>query len=230
MRKLLVFLLVLVVLAVVADRAALYVAERQVAAQLETSGKLSTKPAVSVRGIPFLTQAFAGRYDDVELSASDVSAGSGRLSRLDVALRGVHVPLSSALRGSVQTVPVDAVRATVLVSYADIGKQLRDRGLAVSAAGSSLRVTGSVKVLGRKVSASAVSSVALSGTNVVVTAQRFEVGNGLADRLLTAALAGRFDFVVRIGRLPYGLKLGSVRVAPDGVVATAAGSHTILQR
>jgi hypothetical protein len=226
----LVTLLTLLVLAVAADRIALVVAERQVASQLESSGRLSSKPDVTVRGIPFLTQALSGRYDDVELAASEVTAGGGRISQLDATLRGVHVPLSDALSGSVQAVPVDSVRATVLLSYADLTAQLRDRGLSVSPAGSLLRVTGSETVLGQTVHASAVSSVALRGTSVVVTAQRFEVGNSVANQLLTSALVGRFDFTVRIGTLPYGLELSGVRVDPRGVVATAAGTHTVLRR
>ena len=230
MKGLLTTLLVLVVLAVGADRVALVVAERAVAAQLQTSGELSSKPHVSIGGIPFLTQAFAGRYDDVELSASDVTAGGGRLSRLEASLRGVQVPLSDALSGSVATVPVDHVDATVTVSYAEIGKTLRDRRLAVAPEGDLLRVTGSLQVLGRTVSASALSKVTIKGTTLVVTAQRFEVGSAAADRLLTTALAGRLDFVVRIGTLPYGLKLTGVAVRPEGIVATAAGTHTVLHR
>lgn len=230
MKGFLATLAVLLVLVVAADRIALVVAQKAVAAQLQASGSLSTKPDVSVRGIPFLTQAISGRYDDVELSATSVTAGGGRLSRLDATLRGVHVPLSDALSGSVTDVPVDDVRATVLMSYADLAAQLRDRRLSVAPAGDLLRVTGSLTVLGRTVTASALSSVALVGTSLRVTARRFEVGNGAADRVLSTALAGRLDFVVRIGTLPYGLKLTGVRVQPDGVEATASGSHTVLRR
>jgi hypothetical protein len=229
-KGLLTTVVVLVVLVVAADRISLVVTQRAVAAQLQTSGSLSSRPDVSIHGIPFLTQAFSGRYDDVELSASEVTAGGGRISRLEVSLRGVHVPLSSALSGSVSQVPVDRLRATVLVSYTDLAKQLRDRGLSVSPAGDQLKVTGSVQVLGRTVSASAISSIGISGTSLVVTARRFEVGNAAADRVLTTALAGRFDFVIRIGTLPYGLALSGVRVQPQGVVATAAGTHTVLHR
>jgi hypothetical protein len=225
----LVTLVTLAVCAVAADRISLVLSERAVATQLQTSGGLSTRPDVSIRGMPFLTQAFAGKYDDVEVSADEVTAGGGRLSRLDVTLRGVHVPLSDALSGSVSSVPVDALRATVLLSYADIGLQLRDRRLTVAPAGDQVRVSGSVQVLGRTVTASALSTVTLSGSTVVVTANRFEVGHAVANRAVTAALAGRFDFVIRVGQLPYGLVMSSLRVAPEGVVATADASHTVLR-
>jgi hypothetical protein len=229
-KGLVVSLLIVLGLVVAADRVGLSLTERAVASQMQTSGSLSTRPDVSIRGFPFLTQALSGRYGDIEVSASDVTAGGGRLTRLTASLSGVHVPLSSALSGSVNAVPVEAVKATVLLSYADIDRQLRDRNLSVSAAGSSLRVTGSVTVLGRKLSASAVSSVALAGTSVRVTAQRYEVGSAAASRAVTGVLAGRFDFLVRIGRLPYGLTLQDVRVSPEGIVATASGRDTVLRR
>ena len=230
MKPLLVTVVSLVICAVAADRISLALTQSAVAAQLQTSGGLSTRPHVSIRGVPFLTQAFGGKYDDVAVSATEVTAGGGRLSKLDVSLRGVHVPLSDALSGSVDAVPVDAVRATVLMSYADIDGQLKDRRLTVAPAGDQLRVSGSVQVLGRTVKASAISTVTLSGSSVVVTAKRFEVGNTMADRAVTVALAGRFDFVIRIGALPYGLTLSSLRVRPEGVVATADSGPTVLQR
>ena len=230
MKGVLTSLVVLVVLAVGADRLSLVLTERAVASQLQSSGSLSSRPSVSIHGFPFLTQALSGRYDDVDLSADEVTAGGGRLSRLEASLHGVHVSLSSALSGSVSTVPVDQLRATVLMSYADMTTQLRDRRLAVSRGGDLLRVTGSVTVLGRSVSASALSTVTLSGTSVVVTAQRFEVAGAVADRVLTRALGNRLDFVVRIGALPYGLKLTGVHVAAAGIIATAAADGVVLHR
>jgi hypothetical protein len=229
-KGLLVTVVSLAICAVAADRVSLALTERAVAAQLQTSGGLSARPDVSIRGVPFLTQAFAGTYDDVHVSAAEVTAGGGRLSKLDVTLRGVHVPLSAALSGSVDAVPVDGLRATVLLSYADMAAQLRDRRLTIAPAGDQLRVSGSVQVLGRTVTASTISTVTLSGASVVVTAKRFEVGNAVASRAVTAALAGRFDFVIRVGQLPYGLTMSSLRVRTEGVVATADAAHTVLRR
>jgi hypothetical protein len=224
-------LVVLVVLAVGADRVALLVAESQVASQLQTSGDLSRRPSVSIRGMPFLTQALSGTYDRVEVSATDVTAGNGKLSSFDATLAGVQVPLSDALSGSVTSVPVDRLTATVLLTYADLQAQLRDRRLSLAPGPDGLlRVTGSVTVLGRTVSASALSSVKLRGTDVVVTARRFEVGARPADRVVTAALGNRLDFTARIGKLPYGLRLTGVTLRPQGVLASATAQNTVLTR
>lgn len=231
MKRLLTSLLVLLVVAVAADRVSLLVAQRAVAAQLQTSGELSVRPSVSIRGVPFLTQAVSGRYSSVHVAASDVTAGGGQLSEFTATLDGLSLPLSSALSGEVDEVPVDRLTARVVLSYADLQRRLRDRRLALSPGSDGLlRVTGSVTVLGRTVSASALSSVRLAGTDVVVTAQRFEVGARPADRVLTAALGRRLDFTARIGQLPYGLELTGVRIAPEGVVATATAQDTVLTR
>ncbi|MCW2726526.1 MAG: hypothetical protein JWN35_3447 [Frankiales bacterium] len=229
MRRLFVSLLVLLVLLAGADRIAVFAADRAVAGQLQASGRLSTRPDVSIRGVPFLTQALAGRYDAIEVNARDVTAGGTRFSDFQAQLRGVRLPLSAVRSGSVSQVPVERLEARVVVAYAELQKQLRDRRLTLSPAGGLLRVTGTIDVLGRTVSASALSSVAVRGADVVVTGQRLEL-NGLPNAALTAAAKGRFDFVVRIGTLPYGLRLTSVAVRPEGLVATAAATGVVLHR
>ena len=57
---LLIVLMVLVGLAVVADRIALGVAEDRAASALQTSQDLTHKPDVTVEGFPFLTQLASG--------------------------------------------------------------------------------------------------------------------------------------------------------------------------
>ena len=222
-------LVVLVALVVAADRIGVVVAQRAVASQVEK--EFSERPDVSIEGFPFLTQALGGRYSSVRVSGRDLSAGGERLSEFDATLSGLELPLSDALSGSVSAVPVDRLSARVVLSYDDLQRRLRDRRLALAPGPDGLlRVTGSVTVLGRKLSASALSSVAVSGTNVVVTARRFETGAGPADRVLTAALGKRLDFTARIGQLPYGLRLTGVQIRPEGVVATAAAQDAVLTR
>jgi hypothetical protein len=119
MRRLIALLVTLVLLALVADRVAWWVAEKQIAKEIQGNQNLSTTPDVSVGGFPFLTQAFAGRYQkiDVDLVKPEVDNGL-TIDTLDVQLRGVHVSTGDLINGQVSAVPVDSATAVASVSYA----------------------------------------------------------------------------------------------------------------
>ena len=68
---LLIVFVVLVGLAIAADRVALAIAEDKAASTLRNSQHLSSTPDVSVPGFPFLTQAVAGSYGSVTLARRD---------------------------------------------------------------------------------------------------------------------------------------------------------------
>lgn len=218
----------LLVLAGVADRAGAALAGRALAAELQRSGGLASRPSVDVAGVPFLTQAVRGRYRRIDVEATSVPAGEVVLQSLTVQLSGVRVPLSAALSGSLDAVPVDRVDATAVLAYADLARRARNRELTVSPAGDDVRVRGVVRVLGQELSASALSSLTVDGDEVVVTARSFEVGNVVADRVLTQALRDRLDFRFRLRALPYGLTVSGVDVRPEGVALAAVARDTVL--
>ncbi|MFP5370690.1 MAG: DUF2993 domain-containing protein, partial [Actinomycetes bacterium] len=104
-------------LAVVADRVAVGIAEDSVGRELAARGGLQGRPDVDITGFPFLTQALASRYDDVRISLSAGQLGQPEGTRADVSLRGVQLPLSGVLSGSVQQIPVEAIEGTATLSY-----------------------------------------------------------------------------------------------------------------
>ena len=106
MKALLIVLVLVLGLAVLGDRVAHGIAEDRVATELAEKGGLQGTPDVAIAGFPFLTQAVAGRYDDVEISLTAEQLGQPAGTRADIALHGVEVPLSSVLSGSVAQVPV----------------------------------------------------------------------------------------------------------------------------
>ena len=223
----------LAVLVVVADRAGAAVAERLLADELQRSGGFDSRPEVDVHGVPFLTQALEGRYDRIDVVADDVPAGElagapVELSGLSTTLRGVRVPLADALSGRVTAVPVDRLDARVLLPFSVLQRRGDVGDLTVAPEGDRLRLRGSVEVLGQEVAASALSRITTQDGAVVVTAERVDVGNAVADRLLSRALAGRFDLRVPLGGLPYGLQVDGVRVQPDGLAVTARATGTVL--
>lgn len=206
------------------------VVEGAVAARVKQESGLAASPEVELRGRPFLTQAFRGTYDDIVVRSRDVPAGQISFGTVETQLTAVRVPLSSALTGQVVTVPVGRVSTRALVTYDELTAALADRGLQVTPADTGrLRVTSSVDVLGRTLSAAAVSRPTLEDRSIVVTAEQFEVGNEVADSLLSRALGTSLDFTVPIDPLPYGLELRSVDARPAGVVVSAQATDVVLR-
>jgi len=232
-RRLLVGALVLLALLVVADRVGAAVAERALADELQRSGGFTTRPEVDVRGVPFLTQALDGRYDRIDVVARDVDAGEAagtpvQVSRLSATLRGARVPLRDALSGTVTSVPVDGVDSRALLPFSVLERSTDVGDLTVAPEGERLRLRGSVEVLGRDVTGSALSRLAVEDGTLVVTADSVDVGNDVASRLVSRALEGRFDVRVPLRGLPYGLQVQAVAVQPDGLAVTARATDTVL--
>lgn len=230
MRRLVGALVAVLLLLAVADRVGVVLASRVVASKLRTSASLAADPSVRIRGFPFLTQALSGRYDQIDVSTGSLARGGVRLSRLDVALRGVRLSLSQALSGNVSNVPVEGLTASAVVTYADVAAHGGLPGvtvLSVAPVGTHLRVTARLTVLGQVVTASSDSSVRLDGRSVVVTAEKVTVP-GQPGGVLDTALAGRLDLRVPVGTLPYGLALTGVRVTPAGLVLAARAGATVI--
>jgi hypothetical protein len=228
MKGLLLALLLLGLAVVAADRVSVLLAERAVASQLADTGVSSA--AVEIRGVPFLTQAVRGRYDEVFVEATDVPAGEVTLAQLDATLLGVHVPLSDALSGNVSAVPVDGVRATIVVPYTELDRRAKAAEVSVEPMGDRLDITGTVDVLGRTLTASTESTVELAGGEIIVTAETLDVGSGVVNAVLTKALRGIFDFRVSLEQLPYDMVPSGLDVTERGIVLDAFASDTVLTR
>ena len=227
MKALLVVLLVLLGLAVVADRVALGLAEDRVGKALVAKGGLAGTPEVDIAGFPFLTQAVAGTYDDVRISLTSDELGQPEGTRADIALHGVHVPLSSVLSGSVDQVPVDRIDGTATLSYALLTAQLGGDAT-LRREGDGLRITKTVEVLGRTVPLTATGTVALDGNELVVDVERVSgAGVELPDVLVTRA-SDLLDLRYAVPALPFGLQLTEVHPAADGVDVRVAAKDTVL--
>ena len=230
MRALLGLLALLVALllvgALVADPIAEGIAEDRVATALRDGGDLAGTPQVDVTGWPFLTQAVSGTYDDVRISLTAEDLGRPGTSA-DVVLRGVHVPLSDALSGSVREVPVDRIDGTATLSYALLSQEL-GADTVLQREGDGLRVTRTVEVLGHTVPLTAVGRVSLDGQDVVVdvdgaSAAGVDVPDFVVDRA-----EGLLDLRYPV-ELPLGLRLTGVRPADDGVDVAVEATDTVLR-
>src|SRR5262249_18566816 len=91
---------VVVILAIVGigDQIAKAYAQNDIAGQIKSAG-LSTKPSVSIKGWPFLTQVLAHDVKTIDISASNVTTTGGKLP-FSFAANATGVHLNSSFNGA----------------------------------------------------------------------------------------------------------------------------------
>ncbi|CAA9243792.1 MAG: hypothetical protein AVDCRST_MAG57-1752 [uncultured Blastococcus sp.] len=228
MKALLVVLLLLGGLFVLVDRVAVHVAETQVGEQIAEQAGLAGAPDVDIAGFPFLTQALGGTYDDVRLSLTAAELGQPEGTRADIALNGVHVPLSAVVSGSLAEVPVDSIDGTATLSYALLSAQLGP-DTELTPEEDRLRITRTVEILGRPLRLTAVGQVTLEGNDLVVDVQEATGAGVEVPGFLLERSADVLDLRYAVPELPFGLELTGVRPAADGVDIRVAATDTVLR-
>ena len=123
MRRAIAVLIVLVALAVGVDYGAAALTESAVSKAMRTQLNLADDPSVRINNFPFLTQAVAGRYKSVDVTADHVVVGPLRDVQVRTQLRDVTAPLSQLLGGS-RTVAVREAEGTVRIGAPDIERLL----------------------------------------------------------------------------------------------------------
>lgn len=227
-RKVVIRLAVLLALAVAADRISVAVVDGVVASQLKKVGRLSADPSVSVRGFPFLTQALAGRFDEVAVTVPSLDAGDVRLRNLQLVVRGARVPLRDALSGSVGAVAVDGISGSAQLPYADLAALSTVKDLTVVPAGDGVMLRGTVLVAGRSVKGSALASAELSH-DVLVVRSRSVTTDVPTSAAIRAQVGALLDLRVRLGGLPFGLHVVDATAGPTGLRLTAKVGRTVLR-
>lgn len=103
MKKLLIALAVLAVLAVAADRVAEHVAGDKVATMVQDRESLAATPTVGFAGFPFLTQVLANDFQAVRVALSSVDARAGDTASIrvdDIAATFFDVTTSNRFRSA----------------------------------------------------------------------------------------------------------------------------------
>ena len=149
--RLIVVVGVIAALGYAGDRVAAHVAGDRIATIVKTDAGLARTPHVVVKGFPFLTQAAAGHYHRINVTATDIfNSGQqpGAVLQLDFA--DVKIPLSTVLSGKVNNVPVGTVSGTVTIPFANLQAAAGVPGLSilsgVSGGADEIKVSEVVKV------------------------------------------------------------------------------------
>jgi LmeA-like phospholipid-binding len=227
LKGLAVLVVLLLGLLLLVDRVGVGIAEDRVGEQIAEQGALQGTPEVDITGFPFLTQAVAGRYDDVRISLTADELGQPAGAHADLVLRGVEVPLSAAISGSVREVPVERIDGTATLSYALLSAQLPG-DTSLTREGDGLRITRTVEILGQQLPLTAAGQLTLDGSDLVVdVGQAAGAGVDVPDWLLSRA-TDALDLRYTVPALPFGLQLTSVTPAEDGVDVGLEAADTVL--
>ncbi|MEO3854645.1 DUF2993 domain-containing protein [Acrocarpospora sp. B8E8] len=226
MRKILVSVLLLAIVLVVLDRVAVVGVQREVARQIEAAYDLSATPTVTVNGIPFLTQAIAGRYEEVTIEMGDITQEGVSLSSVNATLYGVRAPLMDLIQNA-ESVDLRAERVTgsVVVSYATLDARA-PRGIKVKGGNNNtIQISGNLTVLGQTVPVTADMKVALAKDSIRVTPESVKIAGGVpvpnAERLVS--------FTIPIKDLPLNLKLTKVSPTAAGLLLQGTASDVPLR-
>ena len=220
-RNVFVVVLALLIILVVVDRLAVYFVQGKIASEIQDQG-FSTKPDVSVKGFPFLTQVASRDLKDIEISSNRVKAGPVVIKRLDADMKDTKV--DSSFSGGT----VGHLDGSGLISFGGLsntignlagGGPLSDLlggGLTLSSAGhNEIKAKVDLAVI----SGSAVLKVVrVSGTKIKV---QLISSNGLPSEL-TDQLK---NLTVPIPSLPLGLKIESVSVTSAGISIHVIGNN-----
>jgi DUF2993 family protein len=209
-----VVIVIILIIAGIGDQVAKVYAQNRIAQQIQQSG-LNARPSVTIEGWPFLTQVLAHDLKTVDISASNVTADSGKLPfSFTAKATGVH--LNSSFSGAT----VDHINGQAIVPFSSVASLFPIPGVTISAdpadgpdavkadAGIAGTVTGTVK----QTSPSKVSITLNSASGIAA------VFSQLSSKAIT----------ITIPQLPGGLVVRSVSVTSQGIVATASASNTTL--
>lgn len=213
------------------DWAARLGAQSLIARNLQSSNRLEQRPEVHLRGGFFLPQVLRGRYDRVDVSLQGLVGDSLRIAKVDARLTGVHVPLHDLVTGHISVIPIDQTSGTAELRYDDLDRYLTRQGRPLTLARSSegqLQITGTVRVLGRAISTSAVGSVQPIPGALEVTPTRLNTGVGGLDNASRALLNQRLRFDVPLKPLPFGQQVQQIATGSRGITITVGARHVLL--
>lgn len=251
MRKLIIGLVSLLALALVVDFGAAAYSEYRVSRAIREGGDLSSDPQVTFHGFPFLTQAADGKYQNIEIKAQDVPTEYVGSTTIEANVRGVSVPLSDLIDGTVNTVPVDRLEGRVRIEATDLGRFLGIVDLQVSAppadksdgtggsGGSGMTTNGGVVLTGTvpvgpiQTKVSVQADLILEGDSVDIVASDFYFGpEGNADFSIPdfakPAVLGLFTKTVDSQTLPFGILPTDVRAEGSQIVIEGSAENVTI--
>jgi hypothetical protein len=208
-------LIVLAVLALVADRGGQLATERVVAGRMKTTLATPDRPNVDLGGFPFLPELVRGEIRHAVIDVVDADGGKVQIARLHADLHGV------TRHGD--GITAEQISGDGLITYDALTAAAKP--LRVDYGGSGLvRITTEVTVLGRELTASASGRPRIEGETLVISPEQVSTSE-TGD----AAIAARQvpDIRVRLRDIPPNLTV-TLDPEADGLHFSFTGSNVTL--
>jgi hypothetical protein len=226
MRKLIVFLILLVAVLAVLDRVAVSGVQSEIAKQVAARYDLDREPTVAIEGIPFLTQAISGRYEEIKVDMGAMSREGITLDDVDATLYGVTAPLTQLLQDPTQAeIMAERVVGEIVIPRKVI-EQRAPRGLKLEGNGDKLRVSGEITVRGLKVPVQADLKLDTVKGGVRLGAENVTLAGGIPVPQETAR---SLTYTIPVENLPLGLKVTGVESVPTGLRVTGEAENVPLR-
>jgi hypothetical protein len=215
--KLLIVLIVLILAGVGADFAAARYFEGQAATALARRYHLE-HPIVQVRDFPFLPHLLLGRFDAIDLAASDARARGVTAERVEVHLHDVSAP-REVLLGEGGAITVRRADGQVELSQAEVNLLLRNalRGASVQLTRDGVRIAVSTTVAGQPVQASLAGTIGARNGHIEFIPTRIDGGTPVPAPI-AAQLMSLFRLDVPVPRLPADIQVEQVVAAPGALI------------
>ncbi len=155
MRKLLIFLVVVILLEVGVDIGGRAFAESKAGEAIATQTGTAA-PSVAIHGFSFLVQALPGHYQHITLTSQDVTVGPITGIATTIELYDVDFPLSDALKGDTTHLHAAAVRLRGEIPTSRLSAVMTQAGVSITAGpAGAIRVSTTISALGKQIPVSA---------------------------------------------------------------------------
>jgi hypothetical protein len=198
--------------------------QKEIARQVEAKYDLNATPVVEVKGIPFLTQAISGHYQEIAISMGAMTREGVRLSSIKARLIGVNAQLNDLLASNANIV-ADQVTGTIVISKETVAARA-PKGIKIQGnGGNSVKVSGNVVVRNISIPVTADMRLDVVSGGVRLTPENVKVGGGV-----TVPTASRFiTWTVPVKNLPLNLKITQVRSTASGLAVEGTATDVPLK-
>lgn len=235
-RRLLITLVILAAVLALGDRVANALVERRIATEVADTAAANgaysdSEPDVKIHGWPFLTQAWVGEFEQIDITLQDVGSNGLVFPSLDLVAHDVDADWRELRNGGdavadtvdvTGSVSVDSIEA-LMAEQTGYDLQINEDGTA--------SLTGSQEFLGTVVELEATGQFAFADNTLVFTPDTVaSLTEGLPAQIqpLIDQAAAEFGTTVALPELPYGIQLSEIRFDGDVVTVSGAAQDVVL--